>query len=116
MNANYCVVAFLWAGEGGLDGLQAFENTVLPILTSYQGKLMLAINPSEQNADQPDEIHVLQFPSRSVFDEYQKDPRHKLLEAQRKFAISRTTLFSSDTVIPYESLQKLTTDPYPHAD
>lgn len=95
------IVALLYAGATGPDGLRAFEGRTLPLLRSHGGRLLLAIAP-EDAGDGPDEIHVLEFPSRDAFDAYRADPRVLALADERAAAISRSEVYTAHAPISYD--------------
>lgn len=52
------IIALLYASENGLEGLRAFESTVIPILREHGGNLISASTNNARTPDDPDEIHV----------------------------------------------------------
>jgi hypothetical protein len=69
------IIALLYAGKNGVEGLRSFESKVIPILREYEGVLISASFNKNKMANEPDEIHVIQFPNVKQFDAYKKDQR-----------------------------------------
>lgn len=98
------VIAFLYAGDGGLEALHDFEFRVLPIIAEHGGRLEAAFVPAADPCTidpPPDEVHVLAFPSATAFQAYRDDPRHAELDALRAAAISRTEVVASGENVRY---------------
>lgn len=95
----------LYAHENGLSALRRFEAKVLPIVLEHGGELEAAFTPASELgtfANQPDEVHILRFPSHSAFRQYQADPRHIGLAKERNQAIARTDIIASETFHSYD--------------
>ena len=60
--------------EGQESVFQAYENKVLPLLPRYNGKLEIRLKTSQSTPEQPDEIHIVSFPSEIDFEAYRNDP------------------------------------------
>lgn len=69
------VIALLYAGKSGIEGLREFESKVIPILREHKGELISVSFNDDKAIDEPDEIHVIQFPSIKNFDAYKSDAR-----------------------------------------
>lgn len=95
------VVVLLRAGDGGLAGLHEFERKVLPVLREHGGRLVCAFAPEQAAAGTPDEIHVLEFPSREHLEAYRSDPRLAELAPLRESAISATTVYVAERSVDY---------------
>lgn len=95
----------LYAYQNDLAALRSFEAKVLPIVLEHGGELEAAFTPSSELgtfADQPDEVHILRFPSHGAFRQYQADPRHAALADERKRAIARTEFIASGCFYCYD--------------
>jgi uncharacterized protein (DUF1330 family) len=95
------VVVLLRAGDPGLVGLREFERKVLPVLREHGGRLVYAFEPEKTAPDAPDEIHILEFPSREHLEAYRGDPRLAKLAALRESAISATTVYVAERSVDY---------------
>lgn len=74
-----------------------FEATVLPLMESYDGKLLYRVRPSNNSfihsdGENPYEIHIISFPSKEQLKEYLTDETRKqflhLKEASIKSSIT----------------------------
>lgn len=74
-----------------------FEETVLPLMANYDGKLLYRVRPTKEaflhsDGEQPYEIHVISFPSKEQLKEYLMDETRKqflhLKEASIKSSIT----------------------------
>ena len=67
-----------------------FEDVALPLIPKYNGQLMLRIRPKEseiveRSIDTPYEIHLIQFPADSDFENFMNDPeREKFLHLKKQ--------------------------------
>jgi hypothetical protein len=55
----------------GVIAFQAYENTVLPLLSAFGGRLERRL----RNFDGSIEVHIVSFPSEAEFQRYRADPR-----------------------------------------
>ena len=96
------ILAMLYAGADGLDGLRAFERQAIPILREHGGTLVRAFEPEAAGTgDTPHEIHLLEFPSSEAFAAYRSDPRLAALSELRERGISRTVVYVSARDVEY---------------
>lgn len=89
------IIALIYAGNRGVEGIKAFESLAIPILRQHQGVLVSASSGSQQN-DGPDEIHIIQFPSTAAFESYKADVRHIELAEMRSECIAKIDLYITD--------------------
>lgn len=59
-----------------------FENVAIPIISKYNGKLLLRIRPDdssfiEQQIDKPYEIHLVEFGTEDDFKNFMRDEERK---------------------------------------
>jgi uncharacterized protein (DUF1330 family) len=97
IDAMLVVVAVLYVRPGAEEVFADFEEQALAILHEHGGRLERAVRPVCA-ADAPHEIHVLTFPSQSVFDAYRGDPRLAALASPRQSAVEKTVLWSGPDV------------------
>ena len=95
MPVTLCVL--LWAREGQVDALVAYEDSVLPLIEDHGGHVVFRGRSSEQ-AEGPTEVHVLVYPSQDALDAYMHDERRVAMTAQREQAIARIDVFLLDSV------------------
>ncbi len=59
-----------------------FENIAIPIISKYNGRLLLRVRPTENtfiehHMDKPYEIHLVEFPGEQDFEDFKKDEERK---------------------------------------
>ncbi|MEE9383361.1 MAG: hypothetical protein V3V08_08100 [Nannocystaceae bacterium] len=87
----------IYIKPGQEEAFHAFESQVLPLLSRYNGRLLLRIRPNkacviEANDPVPYEIHILTFGSKADLDAFAADPkRQKVLELKTR-SIDRAVL------------------------
>jgi len=74
------ITAFLFINEDEEDLYNQYESVVLPLLESYNGKLIYRIQPADENyidaeEEKPFEIHFMSFESEDGFNSYLKDKK-----------------------------------------
>jgi uncharacterized protein (DUF1330 family) len=88
MTVTLC--ALLWARDGREAELVAYEDRVLQLVPDHGGRLIARARSSSAGADQPFEVHLLEFPSYEALDTYMNDDRRIALQGAREQAIART--------------------------
>lgn len=97
------VLVLLSSGAGGVPALRAYEQQVVPILYEYNGELLSAFAPrQDEDRAAPDEIHLLRFESESDFVAFRQDPRVGALASERDRVISNTVVYVSDGIVSYD--------------
>ena len=96
------VIALLYANESGLTGIRNYESKVIPILKEHHGRLLTASSNSRKSDDEPDEIHVVEFPDLQTLSNYKNDPRVAALSDLRKSSMKDMKLFFTDTFYDYD--------------
>lgn len=74
----------IYIKEGQEATFHQFEDVAIPLISKYNGQLLLRVRPSEQNfvestIEHPYEIHLVEFPSDDDFQNFMRD------EARKKF-------------------------------
>jgi uncharacterized protein (DUF1330 family) len=95
------IIVLLYASENGIKGLREFESKVIPILREHEGKLISASSNEDKALNEPDEIHVIQFPSIEVFNAYKIDPRVAELSSLKSKMIKKTDVYITDNFFQY---------------
>ena len=72
----------IYIKEGQENVFDEFENVALPIISKYNGRLLLRVRPQEnafiENAiDKPYEIHLVEFNSEQDFKNFMQDEERK---------------------------------------
>lgn len=71
------IIALIYASKNGIASLREFKSKAIPILIlrEHKAKLMHASYNESKTIDEPDEIHIIQFPSIESFEVYKSDSR-----------------------------------------
>ena len=77
---------------------QEFEDVAIPIISKYNGKLLLRIRPQENSfienkIDQPYEIHLIEFNSEEDFNNFSQDEERKKFLHLKEQSIKSAILF-----------------------
>ena len=75
--------------------LTAFETKAVQIMSVYGGRLISAFETVRNTDDSGQEIHLLEFPSLTAFDEYRLDPQLMASAELRNEAIASTEVVIS---------------------
>lgn len=104
------IIAHLYAGSAGITGLRAFESKAIPILKKHRGNLISASYRSSSSSHEkngndhpnsPDEIHIIQFPSLSDFENYTSDAALASLREEHPHSIRKAELHITDSFHHY---------------
>lgn len=96
------VIALLYASENGVNGLREFESHAIPILRNHGGTLISASYNDAKLASEPDEIHVIQFPSIENFEAYKCDPKIISLASLKTKMIREMHVYITNRFHQYE--------------
>lgn len=96
------IIAMLYASDAGIKGLREFESLVLPILKEHKGQLISASYSDMPKSYEPDEIHVIQFPSEMEFEAYKNDARVLSLRTLKEKAIKKMDIYITNRFYDYE--------------
>lgn len=95
------IIALLHATKNGIEGLRTFESKVIPILREHKGKLISASYNDNKTEDEPDEVHVIQFPSIENFEAYKSDARVVELASLKSEMISKMDVLITNMFYEY---------------
>ena len=75
-----------------------FENIAIPIISKYNGRLLLRIRPDnnafiEHQMDKPYEIHFVEFDTEQDFENFKRDEERKKFLHLKEQSIKASTLF-----------------------
>ena len=80
----------IYIREGQEEIFHEFEEIAIPVISKYNGRLLLRVRPSmntfiENNIEKPYEIHLVEFDSEMDFENFsQDDDRKKFLYLKEK--------------------------------
>ncbi len=84
------ITQLIYIKAGQEQVFDEFEAVAIPLISKYNGRLLLRVRPDEKNfiegsTDLPDEIHLVEFPAEADFERFMKDPvRASLLHLKEK--------------------------------
>jgi uncharacterized protein (DUF1330 family) len=76
------ITQLIYIVKGQAEVFEQFESIAIPIISKYNGKLMLRIRPQpdsiiEANTEIPYEIHLVTFKSENDFENFKHDEQRK---------------------------------------
>jgi uncharacterized protein (DUF1330 family) len=76
------ITQLIYIKEGQQHIFHQFENVAIPIISKYNGQLLLRIRPGEAsiietNIDRPYEVHLVEFASEDDFKNFTQDEERK---------------------------------------
>lgn len=75
-----------------------FEDVAIPIISKYNGRLLLRVRPDEKafvanTIDKPYEIHLVQFDTEQDFNNFMRDEERKKFLHLKEQSISASVLY-----------------------
>jgi uncharacterized protein (DUF1330 family) len=84
------ITQLIYIKEGQEKTFQEFENVAIPIISKYNGRLLLRMRPQEDSfiengIEKPYEIHLVEFDSEQDFENFkQNEERKKFLHLKEQ--------------------------------
>ena len=80
-----------------------FERIAIPIISRYNGKMMLRIRPDknsilESSIDQPYEVHVVSFETENDFERFMRDEERKNFLHLKEQSVKSVFLFKGEKI------------------
>jgi uncharacterized protein (DUF1330 family) len=91
------ITQLIYIKEGQQDIFHLFEDIAIPIISKYNGQLLLRIRPDEvsvieTNIDNPYEVHLVEFESENDFQNFMQDEGRKQFLHLKEQSIKAVTL------------------------
>ncbi len=91
------ITQLIYIKEGQEATFHQFENLAIPIISKYNGQLLLRVRPAEQNIvesaiEHPYEIHLVAFASDADFQNFMQDEERKTFLHLKEQSIKSVTL------------------------
>jgi uncharacterized protein (DUF1330 family) len=91
------ITQLIYIKEGQEDAFNQFESVAIPIISKYNGRLLLRIRPTENsfietNMDQPYEIHLVDFDTEQDFENFKRDEERKKFLCLKEQSIKTSIL------------------------
>jgi uncharacterized protein (DUF1330 family) len=104
MSQSFVLVAQLWIAPGRRHEFARFEAGATQVMARHGGRIERRIALRDGGAaGAPDEIHVVEFPSRGAYEAYRNDPDLVALAELRAVAIARTIIWEGTDEPPFEA-------------
>ena len=76
------IIQLIYIKEGQEIVFHQFEDIAIPIISKYNGRLLLRIRPNENSfieysIDKPYEVHIVEFDSEQDFENFKQDEQRK---------------------------------------
>jgi len=76
------ILQLIYIKEGQENVFHQFEDIAIPIISKYNGRLLLRVRPDENSfieycIERPYEIHLVEFDNGKDFEEYKQDEERK---------------------------------------
>ena len=91
------ITQLIYVKDGQEDLFHQFEGIAIPIISRYNGRLLLRIRPDEQSfiahsIDKPYEIHLVEFNSEQDFENFKQDDERTKFLLLKEQSIKATIL------------------------
>ena len=91
------ITQLIYLKEGQENVFHQFEDIAIPIISKYNGQLLLRIRPGktsiiEANTDAPYEIHLVEFAAEEDFKNFMQDEERKQFVHLKNQSIKSVTL------------------------
>ncbi len=100
------ILVRLWIRKGLETEFEAYERKVSRIMARYGGVLECAIRTSKasnEESNEPFEVHVLKFPNRDLYETYRDDAERRSLSGERDGIITNTEILVGKPAPTYSS-------------
>ena len=92
------ITQLIYIKEGQETVFHQFEDVAIPIISKYNGRLLLRIRPEansfvEYSIDKPYEVHLVEFDSQQDFENFMQDEERKKFLHLKDQSIKTSLLF-----------------------
>lgn len=92
------ITQLIYIREGQEKVFDEFESLAIPIISNYNGRMLLRIRPDrdsfiENSIDKPYEVHLVEFDSEQDFKNFMQDEERKKFLHLKEQAIQASVLF-----------------------
>jgi uncharacterized protein (DUF1330 family) len=87
----------IYIREGAEDVFNQFEDVAIPIVSKYNGRLLLRVRPMENEfiearIEKPYEMHLVEFDTEQDFDNFMRDEERKKILHLKEQSIKSSVL------------------------
>ena len=94
MTSPIVLVVSLWIREGRIAEFEAYERRAARIMKRYGGNIERAVRVEAGAPSDPFEVHLVSFPSQSMFEAYRGCAELNALSAEREAVITKTAILT----------------------
>jgi uncharacterized protein (DUF1330 family) len=100
------ITQLIYIIEGQEQVFDEFESVAIPIISKYNGQLLLRIRPSakdfiENCIEQPYEIHIIEFETQQDFDNFKQDEERKKFLHLKEESIKESILIEANSNVKF---------------
>lgn len=93
----------IYIKEGQEEVFHQFEDVAIPLISKYNGKLLLRIRPNDEayiecSIDKPYEVHLVEFNNQQDFENFMKDEERKKFLHLKEQSIKASILIQGTKV------------------
>jgi hypothetical protein len=97
------ITQLIYIKEGQELIFDQFENIAIPLISKYNGKLLLRLKPSSKNVidsnlENPHEVHLISFDTDRDFENFMQDEERKMFLHLKEQSISSSILIKGQAV------------------
>jgi len=97
------ITQLVYIKQGQEEVFDQFEAVAIPIISKYNGRLLLRIRPSdsaiiEGNIESPYEVHLVEFESEADFQNFMKDEERKQFLHLKEKSIESSFLYKGEKI------------------
>jgi uncharacterized protein (DUF1330 family) len=91
------IMQLIYIREGAEDVFNQFEDVAIPIVSKYNGRLLLRVRPMENEfiearIEKPYEMHLVEFDTEQDFDNFMRDEERKKILHLKEQSIKSSVL------------------------
>lgn len=95
------ITQLIYIKEGQEAIFHQFEDVAIPLISKYNGRLMLRIRPGddafiENTIDKPYEVHLVEFDAESDFEAFMRDEERKTFLHLKEQSIKAVMLIKGE--------------------
>ncbi|WP_353125839.1 hypothetical protein [Parapedobacter pyrenivorans] len=99
----FFITQLIYIKDGEENVFNQFEDIAIPIISKYNGRLLLRVRPTENtfityNIDRPYEIHLVEFDNEQDFKNFTKDEERKQFLHLKEQSIKSVVLIKGTNV------------------
>jgi len=97
-----CIIQLIYIKAGQEIIFDQFEDIAIPIISKYNGRLLLRVRPDENafiehHIDKPYEIHLVEFDTEHDFENFKQDEERKRFLHLKEQSIRTSILIQGTT-------------------